>query len=70
MNINAAFPAFYIDAEYDTFTYRAELKDRGFKWDAERKQWWHKDKAERDEVQEWMPIRDDDMGHPDAWGKY
>lgn len=71
MNINALFPQFYVGSEYDTYNYRAELKDRGFKWDADRKQWWHKDEAERDEVESWMPLKEEGCDEYDEpWIRY
>lgn len=60
MNISQVFPQFYIDREYDTYSSREELKSLGFKWDPERKQWWHADKAERDAALEWLDETDED----------
>ncbi len=42
---------YYIDNDYNTYSVRDELKQLGFQWDLEKKQWWHKNKAERDNAE-------------------
>lgn len=60
MNIQSLFPQFYVDAEYDTYRCRHELYDLGFKWDADKKLWWHKSEAERDAAESWLPLKEDE----------
>ncbi len=60
MNIQQCFPQFYLDAEYDTYREKDALKRLGFKWDANKKLWWHKNEAERDDAEKWLPRKDDE----------
>ena len=67
MNIGDAFPQFYIDADYDTYPLREELKELGFKWDPQKQQWWHKDEAERDAAYEMLQLKDEAEDRNERW---
>lgn len=60
MNIQSLFPQFYVDAEYDTYRCKEDLKERGFRWDPDKGLWWHKSEAERDAAESWLPLKEDE----------